>query len=221
MDYARAEVRHPELKALADAVQDESEDYLSKRKRVRDPEGQSRYMEAYREVASSDPIQQSWDANAPEFHAKTRIFTVLSRAFEVELGEDDGRSAVRRARQRQGEEMGKAMAAQVREAGDRLTLNNLFERFWAYFSWSPKVDDERYFDEDGNLVRYVLRLNCPIGDYLRDNGDIEFASNYCDLDEFIAKAYNPNIRYSRRHWVPSGDLYSELVWELDPDGIID
>ena len=222
IEYSRVEVQHPELKALADAVDDENEDYLARRKKRTDPEGQSLYMAAYRRVSASDPVQQGWDENEKEFHAKTKIFTVMAKAFEDEIGKENGRQAVARARLRQGEEMGKLMAQRVRAEGKRLTLNHLFEQFWAYFSWSPKVDDERYFNEEGNLVRYVLRLNCPIGDYLKEHApDVEFASNYCDLDEFIAKAYNPNIRYSRRHWVPGGDAYSELVWELDKDGIIE
>jgi hypothetical protein len=29
------------------------------------------------------------------------------------------------------------------------------------------------------------------------------------------------VRYSRRHWVPGGDLYSELIWELDTEDIIE
>lgn len=222
VEYSRIEVTHPELKELADAVKDENEDYLARRKRKRDPEGQQRYMESYRRVATSDPVQQTWDANAQEYHAKTHIFSVLAEAFEEELGSEEGREAVRRARLKQGEEMGKMMAERVRAAGKPLSLNNFFEQFWSYFSWSPHVDNEKYYDEDGNLVRYVLRLNCHIGDYLKENApDVEFSGNYCDLDEFIAKAYNPNISYHRRHWVPGGDEYSELVWELDPEGIID
>jgi hypothetical protein len=221
-EYSRVEVQHPELKALADAVDDENEDYLARRKKREDPEGQARYFEAYQDVSATDPVQQNWDANEKEFHAKTRIFSVLAQAFEDEMGTEEGRAAVRRARLKQGEEMGKLMAQRVRTQGGQLTLNNLFSQFWDYFRWSPKVDDERYYDDDGNLVRYVLRLNCPIGDYLKEHSpDVEFAANYCDLDEYIAKAYNPNIRYSRRHWVPGGDSYSELVWELDKDGIID
>ena len=83
----------------------------------------------------------------------------------------------------------------------------------------PEVNSN---DEEDNLVKYVLRLNCPIGDYLRDNApDTEYSSNYCDLDEYIAKEYNPNIRYSRRHWAPGGDQYSELIWELDTKDIIE
>ena len=216
------EVAFPELKALADAVQDENEDYLARRKVKTDYEGQRKYLEAYREVASDDPIQRGWDENVPEFHAKTRIFSVLAEAFEFEMGTDNGRDAVRRARMRQAETMGQSMAERVRSRGGRLSLENFFEEFWSYFAWSPKVDTERYFDDDGNMVRYVLRLNCPIGDYLRDNSpDVEFSSNFCDLDEFIAKAYNPNIHYHRRHWVPGGDYYSELIWELPAAGIVD
>ena len=138
------------------------------------------------------------------------------------MGPDEGRAAVNRARQRQGEEMGKQMAEKVRAENKPLDLANFFEVFWGYFQWSPKLDTEKYFDEDGTLVKYVLRLNCPIGDYLRDNApDTDFSSNYCDLDEHIIKAYNPNARYSRKHWVPGGDLYSELVWEIDADGVIE
>lgn len=221
-DYHRAEIAHPELKALADAVGDEPADKYARTMTKTDQEGQSRYMEKYREVAADDPIQQGWDKNEPEFHAKTKIFSVLADAFEAELGQEEGRNAVNRARHRQGEEMGKTMAERVRAEGKPLNLNNLFEQFWAYFQWSPKVDTERYFDEDGNMVKYVLRLNCPIGDYLRDNApDTEYSSNYCDLDEYIAITYNPNIRYSRKHWAPGGDQYSELIWELDSEDIIE
>lgn len=222
MEYERVEVRHPELKALADAVQDENDDRLARRRRTTDNEGQRRYMEAYRKVAASDPVQRGWDENEPEFRAKTHIFSIMAEGYEQELGRENGRNAVRRVRLKQGEKMGKLMAKRVRAKGKRLSLNSFFEEFWAYFSWSPHVDDERYYDANGNLGRYVLRLNCAIGDYLRENApDVEFSSNYCDLDEFIAKSYNPNIHYSRRHWVPGGDLYSELVWELDPKGVID
>lgn len=217
----RVEVRHPELKALADQVGDVNNDRYAKTKSKTDPEGQTRYMSAYREVAKDDPVQQGWDKFNPEFRAKTHIYKVLSTAFETELGREAGRNAVRRARLGQGKEMGERMAKMVREKGKRLSLGSFFETFWAYFSWSPHVDDERYYDDDGNLVKYILRLNCPIGDYLSENTDLEVASNYCDLDEFIATSYNPNIRYSRKHWVGGGDQYSELVWELDPDGIID
>jgi hypothetical protein len=103
-----------------------------------------------------------------------------------------------------------------------LSLQAFFDEFWSYFSWSPHVDDEKYYDDEGNLVRYVLRQNCHIGDYLREHApDVDFASNYCDLDKFICQTFNPNIRYHRRHWVPGGDAYSELIWELDIEGIID
>jgi len=221
-EYSRVEIAHPELKELADSVDDEPADRYARSHLKTDPEGQTRYMEKYREVSADDPIQQGWDANEPEFHAKTRIFSVLADAFEHELGKEGGREAVNQARHRQGEEMGRVMAERVRAEGKPLSLQNLFEQFWAYFQWSPKVDTERYFDEDDNLVKYVLRLNCPIGDYLRDNApDTEYSSNYCDLDEYIAKAYNPNIRYSRRHWAPGGDQYSELIWELDSEDIIE
>lgn len=221
-EYARVEVSHPELKELADAVQDENADSHARKKVKTDLEGQERYLSKYREIAAPDSIQQTWDANEAEFHAKTKIFSVLANAFEDELGTQEGREAVNRARRKQGEEMGRQMAEKVRAKGKRLSLGNFFEEFWSYFRWSPKVDTERYYDENDNMVKFVLRLNCPIGDYLRDNApDTEFSSNYCDLDEYIAKAYNPNIRYSRRHWVPGGDLYSELIWEMDPEDIID
>ena len=146
----------------------------------------------------------------------------MATAFETELGTEEGRAAVNRARRRQGEEMGQLMAEKVRAKGLPLSLENFFNEFWSYFRWSPKYDTEKYYDEDGTMVKYVLRLNCPIGDYLRDNSpDTEYSSNYCDLDEWIIKSYNPNARYSRKHWVPGGDLYSELIWEIDSADIID
>jgi hypothetical protein len=221
-DYARVEVAHPELKELADAVNDVKGDPHARTTIEQDMEGQRRYMEKYREVSATDPIQQGWDKNEPEFHAKTKIFSVMATAFEDELGTEEGRAAVNRARRRQGEDMGQLMADKVRAKGLPLSLENFFNEFWAYFQWSPKLDSERYYDGDGTMVKYVLRLNCPIGDYLRDNSpNVEYSSNYCDLDEYIIKAYNPNARYSRKHWVPGGDLYSELVWEIDADDIID
>lgn len=221
-DYHRIEIAHPELKELADAVADEPADRLARSMVKSDPEGQARYLAKYREVTANDPIQKSWDDNEPEFHAKTKIFSVLADAFEAELGKTEGRAAVNRARRRQANEMGKTMAARVRAQGKPLNLNNLFEQFWAYFQWSPKIDTERYYDENDNMVKYVLRLNCPIGDYLRDNApDTDYSSNYCDLDEYIAQEYNPNIRYSRKHWAPGGDQYSELIWELDSEDIIE
>lgn len=221
-DYHRVEIAQPELKALADAVKDRPVDRYAHDVVDRDIEGQQRYMAAYRQAAAQDPIQITWDANEPEFHAKTKIFKVLAEGFETEMGEAEGRDAVNRTRRRQGEEMGRKMADEVRAAGKPLSLGNFFEVFWSYFQWSPKFDVERYYDESDNLVKFVLRLNCPIGDFLREHApDVEFSSNYCDLDEYIAHAYNPNIRYSRRHWVPGGDLYSELIWELDSDGIIE
>jgi hypothetical protein len=179
-------------------------------------------MEKYREISASDPIQKGWDANEAEFHAKTKIFSVMATAFEAEMGSEEGRAAVNRARRKQGEEIGQMMIDKVRFEGKQLNLENFFEAFWGYFQWSPKLDSERYRDEDGNLVKYVLRLNCPIRDNLRDNSpDTDYSSNYCDLDEYIIKAYNPKARYSRKHWVPGGDLYSELIWELDPEDFID
>lgn len=221
-DYHKVEIAHPELKEMADAVDDVPGDRYARTKAKTDLDGQRRYLEKYREVTASDPVQRAWDDNAPEFHAKTRIFSVLADAFETELGTKEGREAVSRARRRQGEEMGKLMADKVRAKGKPLSLGNFFEEFWGYFQWSPKIDSERYYDVDGNLVKYVLRLNCPIGDYLRDNApDVEYSSNYCDLDEYIAQGYNPNIQYARKHWVPGGDLYSELIWELDLAGIIE
>lgn len=220
--HQRVEVAHPELKELADAVKGVKGDSHARITVERDLDGQRRYMEKYREVSASDPIQQGWDANEAEFHAKTKIFSVMATAFETEMGNEEGRAAVNRARRRQGEEMGQLMVEKVRAAGKQLNLENFFEAFWGYFQWSPKLDSERYRDEDGNLVKYVLRLNCPIGDYLRDNSpDTDYSSNYCDLDEYIIKAYNPKARYSRKHWVPGGDLYSELIWELDPEDFID
>ncbi len=220
-EYARVEVAHPELKELADAVQDVKGDSHARTSVQRDLDGQRRYLDRYYEVAKDDPIQIGWDKNEAEFHAKTKIFSVMATAFELEMGKEEGRAAVNRARLRQGEEMGKMMADKVRESGKVLNLENFFEAFWGYFQWSPKLDTEKYYDEDGNVVKYVLRLNCPIGDYLRDNSpDVEYSSNYCDLDEYIIKAYNPNARYSRKHWVPGGDLYSELVWELDAEDFI-
>lgn len=219
---ARVEVRHPELKEIAESVEDVNADPYARQKVKHDPEGQQRYMEAYREIAKDDPVQQGWDAYEGEFHAKTHIFSVLAKGFEAELGDEEGRAAVRRTRERQGEEMGKRMAAKVRAKGQRLSLGNFFDEFWQYFFWSPHVDDEKYYDAEGNMVKYVLRLNCPIGDYLRDNApNTEFSSNYCDLDEFIIKSYNPNAKYHRRHWVPGGDLYTELVWEIATEDIID
>lgn len=221
-DYHRVEIAHPDLKELADAVQDENADSLARSKVKTDPEGQARYLARYREVSADDPIQKGWDENEPEFHAKTKIFSVLADAMEHELGKEEGRNAVNRARRRQADEMGNTMAERVRAQGKPLNLNNLFEQFWSYFQWSPKIDTEKYFDEDGNMVKYVLRLNCPIGDYLRDNApDTDFSSNFCDLDEYIAQVYNPNIRYSRKHWAPGGDQYSELIWELDSEDIIE
>lgn len=221
-EYHRVEIAHPDLKELADAVADENADRLARTKTKTDPEGQARYLKKYREVSSGDPIQEGWDANVPEFHAKTKIFSVLADAFEAELGKEEGRNAVNRARRRQANEMGKTMADRVRAEGKPLNLNNLFEQFWSYFQWSPKIDTERYYDENDNMVKYVLRLNCPIGDYLRDNApDTDYSSNFCDLDEYIAHEYNPNIRYSRKHWAPGGDSYSELIWELDTKDIIE
>ena len=221
-EYQRVDVAHPELKELADSVEDVKGDSHARSTVQQDLEGQRRYMEKYREVSASDPIQQGWDANEAEFHAKTKIFSVMATAFESEMGTEEGRAAVNRARRRQGEEMGALMAEKVREKGKPLNLENFFEVFWGYFQWSPKLDSERYYDDAGNMVKYVLRLNCPIGDYLRDNSpDVDYASNYCDLDEYIIKAYNPNARYSRKHWVPGGDLYSELIWEIDSEDVID
>ncbi len=219
--YARVEIAQPELKELADSIDDAPDDRLARTKAKSDLEGELRYMKRYRELAADDPIQLGWDANEAEFHAKTRIFSVLADAMEFELGKDEGRAAVARARKRQGDKMGADMAESTRSKGEALNLNNFFKEFWSYFQWSPKFDTERYFDDEGNMVKYVLRLNCPIGDYLRDNApDVEFSSNFCDLDEHIALAYNPNIRYSRKRWVPGGYQFSELIWELDTEGVI-
>jgi hypothetical protein len=221
-EYARVEVAFPELKELAEAIDDEKGDSHARTTVKQDIEGQQRYMKRYRELSSDDPIQKGWDANEAEFHAKTKIFSVMANAFEEELGTEEGREAVNRARRRQGVEMGQKMADKVRSEGKPLNLENFFEAFWGYFQWSPKLDYEKYYDDDGTLVKYVLRLNCPIGDFLRDNApNTDFSSNYCDLDEYIIKAYNPNARYSRKHWVPGGDLFSELVWELDAEDAID
>lgn len=221
-DYAKVEIAHPELKELADAVQDVKGDSHARTTLNQDLEGQRRYMQRYREVSANDSIQKGWDKNEPEFHAKTKIFSVMASAFETELGTEEGRAAVNRARRRQGEDMGQLMAEKVRAKGLPLSLDNFFNEFWSYFQWSPKLDTEKYYDENGTMVKYVLRLNCPIGDYLRDNSpDTEYSSNYCDLDEWIIKSYNPNARYSRKHWVPGGDLYSELIWEIDSADIID
>lgn len=221
-EYAKVEVAYPELKELADAIDDEKGDRHARTTIKSDMEGQKRYMDRYFELSADDPIQVGWNANEAEFHAKTRIFSVMANAFETELGTEEGRAAVNRARLRQGEEMGKQMAEKVRSQGKRLNLENFFEAFWGYFQWSPKFDTEKYYDEGGNLVKYVLRLNCPIGDYLRDNSpDTEYSSNYCDLDEYIIKTYNPNARYSRKHWAPGGDLFSELIWEIDTADVID
>ena len=221
-DYAKVEIAHPELKELADAVQDVKGDSHARTTLKKDLDGQRRYMQRYREVSAGDSIQKGWDANEPEFHAKTKIFSVMASAFETELGTEEGRAAVNRARRRQGEEMGQLMAEKVRAKGLPLSLENFFNEFWSYFQWSPKLDTEKYYDENGTMVKYVLRLNCPIGDYLRENSpDTDYSSNYCDLDEWIIKAYNPNAKYSRRHWVPGGDLYSELIWEIDSADIID
>lgn len=220
--YARVEIAHPELKELADSIDDAPGDRYSRTKAKLDAEGQERYMKRYREVSADDPIQIGWDANEAEFHAKTKIFSVLADAMEDELGKEAGRAAVARAREKQGRQMGADMAAKSREKGDRLNLNNFFKEFWGYFQWSPKLDTERFFDGEGNMVKYVLRLNCPIGDYLRDNApDVEYSSNYCDLDEHIAHSYNPNIRYSRKRWVPAGDQFTELTWELDTADVLD
>ena len=221
-DYARVEVAHPELKELADAVADVKGDSHARTTIEQDLDGQRRYMAKYREISALDPIQIGWDKNENEFHAKTKIFSVMATAFETELGSEEGRAAVNRARRQQGLEMGEKMKNQVREKGLPLNLENFFNEFWSYFQWSPKLDTEKYYDEDGTMVKYVLRLNCPIGDYLRDNSpDTEYSSNYCDLDEWIIKAYNPHAKYSRKHWVPGGDLYSELIWEIDSEDIID
>lgn len=217
----RAEIRHPELKKVADEVTDEPGDYLSRTKTKHDPEGQARYITAYMAVAKDDPVQQGWDKYKDEFRAKTHIFEVMAKAFETELGKEAGREAVHRARIRQGKEMGELMRQKVRAKGGRLSLQNFFNEFWQYFSWSPHVDDERYFDEQGNLVKYVLRQNCWIGEYLAERVDVEFAANYCDIDEYIVTTYNPNVRYHRRHWAGGGDRYSELIWELPTEGIID
>jgi hypothetical protein len=221
-DYTKVEIAHPELKELADAVQDVKGDSHARTTLKEDLEGQRRYMQKYREVSANDAIQKGWDKNEPEFHAKTKIFSVMASAFEAELGTDEGRAAVNRARRRQGEEMGQLMAEKVRAKGLPLSLENFFNEFWSYFQWSPKFDTEKYYDENGTMVKYVLRLNCPIGDYLRDNSpDTDYSSNYCDLDEWIIKSYNPNAKYSRKHWVPGGDLYSELIWEIDSADIIE
>ena len=95
-EYARVEIAHPELKGLADSIDDAPGDRYARTKAKLDSEGQDRYMKRYREVSADDPIQIGWDANEAEFHAKTKIFSVLADAMEEELGKEAGRAAVAR-----------------------------------------------------------------------------------------------------------------------------
>jgi hypothetical protein len=198
-------------------------DKLAKLAEATDHKGQEKYMEAFREMFQSDALQSRWESGVmrEETRAKTHIFCVMARGFEDAMGKEEGRKAVRATRQKQGEMMGKAMAGMVKSRGGKLNLNNFFEEFWKYFAWSPKCDITKEYDEKGNWTSYTLRVPCPIGEYLRENApDEDFSLNYCDLDEFIAKAYNPNIRYHRRLWVPAGDLYCEITWSLDSKDIL-
>ena len=90
--YDKVEIAYPELKELADSIADGPADRLARTKEDGkiDHEGQRRYLERYHEIAADDPIQQGWDANENEFHAKTKIFSVLADAMEVELGKEEG-----------------------------------------------------------------------------------------------------------------------------------
>jgi len=185
-------------------------------------EAQERYLEAYREKFQSDPLQSRWETGTMrgEVRAKAHIFCVMARGFEDKLGIAEGREAARETRRKQGAEMGNAMAATVKARGGKLNLNNFFEEFWRYFAWNPVSDVTKTYDEKGNITSYRLRLPCPIGEYLRENApDVDFSANYCDLDEFIAKGFNSNITYHRDKWVPRGDLYCEIIWELDSKDI--
>lgn len=198
-------------------------DKLAKLSEATDHKGQEKYMEAFREMFQSDPLQSRWEAGVmrEETRAKAHIFCVMARGFEDHMGKEGGRKAVRATRKKQGEMMGKAMAGIVKSRGGKLDLHNFFEEFWKYFAWSPKCDVIKEYDEKGNWTSYTLRVPCPIGEYLRQNApDEDFSLNYCDLDEFIAQAYNPNIKYHRRLWVPAGDLYCEITWSLDPKDIL-
>jgi len=202
-------VTQPELSALAE--------------KVTDMEGQKRYAEAYRKICTGDKTWQNWDSKImeKELKAKTKIFVTLAKGIEDKLGVAEGRETVRDIRQRQGTEMGKEMAERVKARGGKLNLSNFFEEFWGYFAWSPHCDEEKTFDDEDNLIKYVLRQPCHLGDYLNENApSTEFSGNYCDLDEVICKTFNPSIRYSRKHWAPQGDLYCELIWELDSKDIL-
>jgi len=188
-----------------------------------DHKGQEKYMEAFREMFQGDELQSRWETGVmrAEVRAKTHIFCTMADGFEDALGKEEGRKAVRATRQKQGAKMGKSMAEAVKVRGGKLNLNNFFEEFWKYFAWSPKCDITKEYDGKGNWISYTLRVPCPIGEYLRENApDEDFSGNYCDLDEFIAQAYNPNIRYHRRLWVPAGDLFCQITWELDTKDIL-
>jgi len=193
-------------------------------KEATDLKGQERYIQAYRQMFQSDPLESRWETGVmrAEVRAKTHIFCVMARGFEDHMGAEKGRKAARETRLKQGTEMGKAMAEIVKARGGKLNLNNFFQEFWGYFQWSPLCDVTRKYDEKGNITEFRLRVPCPIGEYLRDNApDEDFSANYCDLDEFISKeGFNPNIRYHREKWVPKGDLYCEIVWELDSKDIL-
>ncbi len=94
-EYDKVEISYPELKGLADAIEDGPGDRLARTKEGGkiDHEGQRRYLERYHEIAADDPIQQGWDANENEFHAKTKIFSVLADAMEFELGKEGGQGS--------------------------------------------------------------------------------------------------------------------------------
>jgi hypothetical protein len=118
-----------------------------------------------------------------------QLYIAFARTLVEELGREKGKSLIREAIFRYGQEIGKKIRERVEAEGQPLTMEN-FRKFsdLPSLAFSPHS-----FDTEGGRVARID--HCVLASVWKELGEEELGRLYCYMDQAKMEAYNPDFEY--------------------------
>lgn len=150
------------------------------------------------------------DPSAPKLTAThhAMLFALAAREI-VQAAPDRGEGIVRQAVRRYGAQRGKRMALRAQANGDPLDMFN----YMAYGEWAVGEGEmSSQMVAEGPAARSVVQ-RCPWHTAWADRDLMGYGRLYClEIDEALARGFNPALRLEVRRTRPNGGEPCEFVY---------
>ncbi|HHV71534.1 MAG TPA: L-2-amino-thiazoline-4-carboxylic acid hydrolase [Clostridia bacterium] len=139
-----------------------------------------------------------------------KLFAAVAKEVVDRFGEE-GKQAIAEGVRKFGERRGRNIAANVEQAGKEKVLTNYLPYYdmerSKLFVYDSEVSDEKIEQKF---------YQCPFAAAWIEDGNQELGKLYCEqIDDAIAKGYDPRLRCVALKRLLDGDEYCHLIFEYE------